>query len=109
MRNASQIRDNLRSALFKLLGIRRKNHSTLSMGNMEQFYNRPYKDRSAGESKLLRLRKTHNALQLPEFSWFNLSVISGIQSKEIFYRPSNSNTIQLSVVVKVNFPGLFFL
>ena len=76
---------------------------------MEQFYNRPYKDRSVGESKLLRLRKTHNALQLPEFSWFNLSVISGIQSKEIFYRPSNRNTIQLSVVVKVNFPGLFFL
>ena len=65
---------------------------------MEQYYIRTYKGRSAGESKLLRLSETYKALQLPEFSWFNLPGLSGIQSKKTILQ-SIKQLIQFSYLL----------
>ena len=58
---------------------------------------------------LLRLRETHNALQLPVFFFFFLFFCQrypeyrGIRSKKLFYRPLTVITIQLFVPVKRKF------
>ena len=59
------------------------------------------------EQDLLCLLVKHNALQLPCYLFSCLvetfPEYREIRSKNVFYRPSNSNTIQLFIAIKGNF------